>query len=125
MVLSCKVLNLYIAALQVDENTTNSFSIFDASSVDDARQKLKANINEAVTQKSDPAERVTSIGKPGESQEVWFCCAHLRCMRLLWVLYIHGCSFAVVALLWLTLRASACCRRTLRESGNFSLCTFL
>jgi hypothetical protein len=53
----------------VDETTTNSFSIFDAGSVDEARQKLKANIDEAVNQKSDPAERVASIGKPGESQE--------------------------------------------------------
>lgn len=58
-------------SLQVDENTPNSFSIFDADSVQDARQKLKQNIDEAVSQKSDPAERVASIGKPGESQEVW------------------------------------------------------
>jgi hypothetical protein len=57
------------AAKKVDETTTNSFSIFDAGSVDEARQKLKANIDEAVNQKSDPAERVASIGKPGESQE--------------------------------------------------------
>jgi hypothetical protein len=55
--------------MQVDENTPNSFSIFDAGSVDEARQKLKSNIDEAVSQKSDPAERVASIGKPGESQE--------------------------------------------------------
>ncbi len=54
---------------QVDESTTNSFSIFDAGSVNEARQKLKSNIDEAVNQKSDPAERVASIGKPGESQE--------------------------------------------------------
>ena len=55
--------------MQVDENTPNSFSIFDAGSVNEARQKLKSNIDEAVNQKSDPAERVASIGKPGESQE--------------------------------------------------------
>jgi hypothetical protein len=56
-------------AKKVDENTPNSFSIFDAGSVNEARQKLKSNIDEAVNQKSDPAERVASIGKPGESQE--------------------------------------------------------
>jgi hypothetical protein len=58
-----------LGVLQVDENTPNSFSIFDANSVNEARQKLKSNIDEAVNQKSDPAERVASIGKPGESQE--------------------------------------------------------
>jgi len=38
--------------------------------VNDARQKLKQNIDEAVARKDDPAERVVSVGKPGESQEV-------------------------------------------------------
>ncbi len=56
--------------MQGDEATPNSFSIFDADSVNDARQKLKQNIDEAVARKDDPAERVVSVGKPGESQEV-------------------------------------------------------
>jgi vacuolar-type H+-ATPase subunit H len=57
------------AASKADEATPNSFSIFDADSVNDARQKLKENIEEAVNTKEDPAERVVSVGKPGESQE--------------------------------------------------------
>ena len=60
--------------IQVDENTPNSFSIFDADSVSDAKSKLKANVDEAVGRKKDPAERVASVGKPGESQEVSFAC---------------------------------------------------
>ncbi len=54
---------------QADENTPDSFSIFNTNSVEDARKQLKKNLDEAVSTQSDPAERVVSIGKPGESQE--------------------------------------------------------
>jgi len=48
----------------------SSFSIFDNDSVNDARNKLKENIQQASDTKDDPSERVVSVGKPGESQEV-------------------------------------------------------
>ena len=48
-----------------------SFNIFDAGSVSDVKKTLKKNIESATAQQGDPAERVTSIGKPGETQEVW------------------------------------------------------
>jgi len=53
----------------VEKNTPSSFSIFDADSVNDARNKLKENIQSASDTKEDPSERVVSVGKPGESQE--------------------------------------------------------
>jgi len=56
-------------AEEADKATPDSFSIFDADSVSDLRSKLKANVNEAVKTKEDPAERVVSVGKPGETQE--------------------------------------------------------
>lgn len=47
-----------------------SFSIFDADGINDARKKLKENIDAAVSPENrDPAEKVVSVGKPGESQE--------------------------------------------------------
>lgn len=56
-------------AQKVDENTPSSFSIFDADSVNDAKNKLRENLDAAVSQQSDPAQRVASVGKPGETQE--------------------------------------------------------
>ena len=47
---TAKLLNRVSSAhLQADEATPDSFSIFDASSVNDARQKLKANLDAAVS----------------------------------------------------------------------------
>lgn len=56
-------------AKEADKATPDSFSIFDASSVDDLRSKLKKNVADAVNTKDDPAEQVVSVGKPGETQE--------------------------------------------------------
>lgn len=56
-------------AKKADKATPDSFSIFDADSVADLRSKLKSNVNEAIKTKDDPAEKVVSIGKPGETQE--------------------------------------------------------
>lgn len=39
--------------------------------MEEAKKTLKANVEKAAAQKSDPAERVFPIGKPGETQEVW------------------------------------------------------
>lgn len=56
-------------AEEADKSTPNSFSIFNTDNVSDARKKLKDNLDKAVNEKSDPAEKVVSVGKPGESQE--------------------------------------------------------
>lgn len=47
----------------------NSFNIFDAGSVKEAQKTLKQNVENAAAERSDPAERVFPIGKPGETQE--------------------------------------------------------
>lgn len=57
------------ASEAADKATPNSFNIFDSGSVKEAQNTLKQNVEKAAAEKSDPAERVFPIGKPGETQE--------------------------------------------------------
>lgn len=60
-----------------------SFNIFDAGSVQNARDTLKANVEKAANEARDPAERVFPIGRPGETQEVRPLSANLLCRQII------------------------------------------